>query len=238
MHAVKRAAVESAGQRLDDCVLMRGLEAVEKQELLARARLRTFKAGETIFLIGTPGDSMMAVVSGHVRISVPSADGREIILAILRDNDVFAEIAMLDGKDRTADAHAMTPCTILTLARRDVLAYFDRHPGTWLRLVEVLCERLRRTDQHIADLALLQLPARLAKVLLSLASLDATPAAGRDGTTINLSQRELGNLVGAGREGVNKCLHKWQRAGIVRVNNGVITIADRASLEQLAMQAR
>jgi CRP/FNR family transcriptional regulator, cyclic AMP receptor protein len=237
MQLVKREPLDGAGRLLGDCVLFRGLDAVAKDALLARARLRTFKAGETIFLLGSPGDTMMAVVSGQVRISVPSADGREIVLAILQDNDVFAEIAMLDGKPRTAEAHALTACTIATLARRDVLAHFTRHPKNWLSLVEVLCERLRRTDQHVADVAFLRLPVRLAKAMLRMTSIEMAQVPGPGDATIRLSQRELGNFVGAGREGVNKCLRNWQRAGLVRLENGMITIVDRSALEQLAAQA-
>jgi CRP/FNR family cyclic AMP-dependent transcriptional regulator len=208
----------------------------DKDALLSRARLRRFGAGETIFLMGSPGDSMMAVLNGNVRISVPAVDGREIVLAILHENEVFGEIAMLDGKERTADARAMTPCTLAILERRDVLAFMDRHPSAWLRLVEVLCERMRRTDLHIAEVALLQLPIRLAKALLRMSDLEPITSVGRKNATIQLSQRELGNLVGAARESVNKCLREWQRAGIVRIESSLITIADRATLEELAEQ--
>jgi CRP/FNR family transcriptional regulator, cyclic AMP receptor protein len=203
---------------------------------LSRARLRRFGVGETIFLMGSPGDSMMAVLNGNVRISVPAVDGREIVLAILHENEVFGEIAMLDGKERTADARAMTPCTLAILERRDVLAFMDRHPSAWLRLVEVLCDRMRRTDLHIAEVALLQLPIRLAKALLRMSDLEPITSVGRKNVTIQLSQRELGNLVGAARESVNKCLREWQRAGIVRIESSLITIADRATLEALAEQ--
>jgi CRP/FNR family transcriptional regulator, cyclic AMP receptor protein len=106
-----------------------------------------------------------------------------------------------------------------------------------LRLVEVLCSRLRDTDEHIAEIALLELPARLAKVLLRMARVDATSAPGRmQEVRIQLSQRELGNFVGAVRESVNKCLGDWQRAGIVRIESGQITITDRATLKELAAQ--
>ena len=186
--------------------------------------------------MGSPGDSMMAVLNGNVRISVPAVDGREIVLAILHENEVFGEIAMLDGKERTADARALTPCTLAILERRDVLAFMDRHPSAWLRLVEVLCERMRRTDLHIAEVALLQLPIRLAKALLRMSDLEPITSVGRKNATIQLSQRELGNLVGAARESVNKCLREWQRAGIVRIESSLITIADRATLEELAEQ--
>jgi len=229
--------LEDARRLLGNCVLFRGLVASEKDTLLARARLRRFAPGETIFLIGAPGDSMMAVLSGKVRISVPSPEGREIVLAILNDNEVFGEIAMLDGRERTADARAMTPCTVATLGRHDVLAYFDRHPEAWKRLVEVLCARMRLTDQHIAEVALLQLPVRLAKSLLRLTVDAAGPAAPRRDAAIELSQRELGNVVGAARESVNKCLREWQRCGTIRIENGLITIADRRALEDLAEES-
>jgi CRP/FNR family transcriptional regulator, cyclic AMP receptor protein len=236
MAAVDRTSLESFRRSLGNCVLFREIVAVDKDALLSRARLRRFGAGETIFLMGSPGDSMMAVLSGNVRISVPAVDGREIVLAILHENEVFGEIAMLDGKERTADARALTSCTLAILERRDVLAFMDRHPSAWLRLVEVLCERMRRTDMHIAEVALLQLPIRLAKALLRMSSLEPIASVGHNNPTIQLSQRELGNLVGAARESVNKCLREWQRAGIVRVESSLITIADRATLEELAEQ--
>jgi CRP/FNR family transcriptional regulator, cyclic AMP receptor protein len=226
--------LEDARRLLGDCVLFRGFVASEKDTLLARARLRRFAPGETIFLIGAPGDSMMAVLSGKVRISVPSPEGREIVLAILSDSEVFGEIAMLDGRERTADARAMTPCTIATIGRHDVLAYFDRHPEAWRRLVELLCARMRLTDQHIAEVALLQLPVRLAKALLRLTVDPAGPAVPPRDAAIQLSQRELGNVVGAARESVNKCLREWQRSGTIRIENGLITIADRGALADLA----
>jgi len=236
MATVDRMSLESFRRSLGNCVLFREIVAVDKDALLSRARLRRFGAGETIFLMGSPGDSMMAVLGGNVRISVPAVDGREIVLAILHENEVFGEIAMLDGKERTADARALTPCTLAILERRDVLAFMDRHPSAWLRLVEVLCERMRRTDVHIAEVALLQLPIRLAKALLRMSSLEPIASVGHKTATIQLSQRELGNLVGAARESVNKCLREWQRAGIVRIESSLITIADRATLEELAEQ--
>ena len=176
----------------------------------------------------------MAVLSGDVRISVPSTDGREIVLAILHENEYFGEIAMLDGKERTADARALTSCTLAILERRDVLALFERHPGAWARMVEVLCERLRATDRHVAEIALLKLPTRLAKALLRANAGHADRRVGSSG--IPLSQRELGALVGAARESVNRCLREWQRSGFVRVDGNIISILDRATLEGLADQ--
>jgi len=229
---LKRSDVEEAQRLLGACSLFSGLSNEERRQLVARAKLRSFAAGQMIFSMGSPGNSMMAVLGGSIRISIPSASGKEIVLAILQPGEIFGEIALLDGKERTADAKAMTDCQLAVLERSDVLALLERHPTAWLRVVEVLCERLRRTDQHISELALLQLPVRLAKTLLRLA--EATPGASPRGVEIQLSQRELGNFVGASRESVNKCLGDWQRAGILRIEENVIVLTDAASLEALA----
>ena len=223
--------LKDARRLLGDCVLFRKLAPHERNALVARAHMRTFKAGDTIFLMGALHDSMIAVLNGEVRISMPSADGKEIVLAIVHAGEVFGEIAMLDGKPRSADATALTVCNLAVLNRRDVLDTLERNPTAWLGLVEVLCSRLRRTDQHLVELALLGLPVRLAKTLLRV--VDAARAQVANRTDLRLSQYELANIVGAARESVNKCLHEWQRAGIIRIGKRVITIVDRAALEAL-----
>jgi CRP-like cAMP-binding protein len=233
MERRERSAIDDARRLLADCSLFRGLTADERNSLVARAHLRKYKAGETIFLMDSAGDSMIAILEGRVRISVPSPEGKEIVLAILQHGEVFGEIALLDGKGRTADARAMQACSVAVLDRRDVLAFFERHPSAWPKLVEVLCDRLRRTDVHLAELALLDIPMRLAKALLRMLMADGEMN-GAAATQIALTQRELGNIVGASRETVNKCLNEWQRRGIVTIEDNLITIADRTVLEQIA----
>ena len=118
---------------------------------------------------------MLAVLNGEVRIIVPSFGDRELQLAILQPGEVFGEIAVLDGKERTADAQANKDCDLAILGRADVLHFLRRHPDALASLVEVLCGRLRQTDQHIAEVALLNLPVRLAKVLLRIGEPDKAP---------------------------------------------------------------
>src|SRR4029078_3876101 len=105
--------------------------------------------------MGEPGDSMMAILAGTVRISAPSPDGKEIILGLLQQGEFFGELALLDGNDGSADAKAMTDCTLAILNRRDVLQFLDQPPGGWASVVEVLCERLRRTTAQITEVGLL-----------------------------------------------------------------------------------
>ena len=184
--------------------------------------------------MGDPGDCLMAVLEGTVRISVTSPGGKQIALTIMQPGDFFGEIALLDGKERTADATAMTASTMAILYRRDVSAFLDNHPNGWPSLVEVLCDRLRRTTLQISEVALLELPIRLAKAVLRITSAERDPVNGRDADQVQLSQRELGYIVGATRESVNKCIREWQRAGLVQIDGTTIKIVNRADFQALA----
>ena len=119
------------------------------------------------------------------------------------------------------------------LERRDVLACFGQHPDAWAKLVEVLCERLRVADQQMAEFALSPVPVRLARALLRLANADERAVNGVTVARVHLTQRELGNIIGATRESVNKYLRAWQRKGYVRIGGRLIAITNRAAIEGL-----
>jgi CRP/FNR family transcriptional regulator, cyclic AMP receptor protein len=126
-----RSLVEDARRLLGECGLFSGLEPDERKALFARVRIRirNFSASETIFLKGSPGDHMMAVLDGNVRISVASADGQALVLGILGPGELFGEIALLDGKDRTADASAATDCSLAILDRSEILSFWSATPA-------------------------------------------------------------------------------------------------------------
>lgn len=197
------------------------LDAAERARFIAAARPRSWPAGAAIFVVDDPGSSMMLVRSGTVRISYPTPDGHSFLLADLGPGDVFGEIAMLDGGHRSADATAVTDCTLLVFERREFMPLLE---GNW-RLAEavlkVVCERLRKADAHIADLAFADLPSRLAKALI------ARGQEGADGDLqVTDSQSTLAAMVGSSREAVNRCLRKWQGAGLVTIADGRITLSD------------
>lgn len=199
----------------------------ELNSILAHAMVRRYEEGDEIFAKGDPGNSMMAVLRGRITITVPSADGRQVVLSTMREGDVFGEIALLDGKERTADATAAADCELLVVPRQSLLSLLDRHPGLFMDFLIVLCERLRRTNEQVEDLAFLDLGARLAKALLRLEN-DNDPAAG-----LKISQRALGEIVGSSRESVNKHLQDWKRSGIIAIERGSIVIRDREALAAL-----
>jgi CRP/FNR family transcriptional regulator, cyclic AMP receptor protein len=233
MMSFNRDPVDSGRAVLAQCGLFRRLSDSERESLFARARTQKYAANESIFLMGSPGDRMVAVLNGTIRISVPSPDGKEIVLAILGPGEICGEIALLDGKERTADAKAATDCNVVVLERRDVLAFFTQYPDAWTKLIDVLCERLRTADQQMAEFALSPVPVRLAKALLRLATTDGQAMNGAPVERVHLTQRELGNVIGATRESVNKYLRAWQRKGHVRIADRLIVIANRAAVEGL-----
>ncbi|HUA56823.1 MAG TPA: Crp/Fnr family transcriptional regulator [Candidatus Sulfotelmatobacter sp.] len=206
--------------------LLRHLEPAARRRIVGFARTRRYAAGETIFLKGSAGTGMMAVLRGRVRISAPSRQGKEIVLNVIEPGEVFGEIALLDGGDRSADATALTDCELLVLERRDVMAFLETNPKACLKLLETLCQKLRRTTEQVEDILFLELPHRMAKVLVRLTR--------KDGDRVTLSQRELANLVGGTRESMNKYLGAWKRERYIVVEDGAIRVLDRGALEVVA----
>ena len=208
----------------------------EIDKMFEHAVIRRYAADAQIFYKGDLGSSMMAVLRGRVVIRAPSSDGKEVILNIINEGEIFGEIALLDGKERTADATAMTDCELLVIARRSFLPLLER-PDMMRELLNVLCERLRRTSEQVEDVLFLDVAARIAKTLLRFAKADDAPQPSAR-IVLGLSQREIGNLIGASREKVNRRLQAWRRAGIITIDKGTIFIRDAAALRSLKLIAR
>ena len=205
----------------------------EIDAILAHATVARHGEGDEIFAKGDPGNSMMAVLKGSVTISSPSPDGRQMVLTVMHAGDVFGEIALLDGKERTADAIAMTDCELLVVPRRSLLSLLERRPDLCISLLIVLCERLRRTNEQVEDLAFLELGPRIAKVLVRLAEENGDGPSRTGPAAVKISQRALGDLVGGSRESVNKHLQAWKRSGFVVLERGAIVIRDLEALASL-----
>ncbi|MGH7065549.1 MAG: Crp/Fnr family transcriptional regulator [Stellaceae bacterium] len=218
---------------LEEHYLLGKLSSSEIDHLLNYARVETYPAGQEIYAKGSPGQSMFAVLRGAAKMSSVSSEGKEIVLNIIYEGDIFGEIALLDGKERSADAVAMIDCQVLVFNRRDVLPVLERHADICLMLIRILCERLRRTSAQVEDVLFRHLEARIAKALLELAQHTSGPGGRGAPLDLHLSQRDLGNLVGSTRESVNKQLQIWQRAGLIDVAKGTIMIRNAAAIQQL-----
>src|SRR5467141_4974303 len=137
-------------------------------QLCRYAKHSTLKRGATIVSKGDPGNSLVVVISGTVKISVSSVDGRSAILNLIGAGEIFGEVAVLDGLARTADATANTNCEIYVIDRRDFLPFVRSQPALAMKFIELLCMRLRRTSEQVEQLILKDLPGRLASALLGL----------------------------------------------------------------------
>jgi CRP-like cAMP-binding protein len=214
--------------------LLRHLQPEELQQLAAHASIVQHHASTTIFRKGDPGNSLMAVVSGQVKICAFSADGKEVILNIIATGGLFGEIAVLDGAPRSADAVAIADTELLVLERRHLMPFLSGNPEVATRLIGVLCQRLRQTSEQLEDALLRNAPARLASCLLRLGHSLGRSDGRAIRLNIRLSQQQLGNLIGVSRESVNKMLGEWSRAGYLSVRSGQINIQDAAILQKLA----
>jgi len=198
--------------------------------LLAHAHVERFAAGTEIFAKGSPGQSMMAVLSGSVKITSSSPEGREIVFNIMGPGEIFGEIALLDGLERSADLIALTDCELLVILRRDFLPLLQRRADLCIMLLELLCQKLRRTSEQVEDVSFEHLNSRVAKALLRLAD---PAAAGGKPAVLRVTQRELGHMVGGSRESVNRLLQAWQKTGLVELGKGTIAIRDLQGMRRL-----
>jgi CRP/FNR family transcriptional regulator, cyclic AMP receptor protein len=215
--------------------LLGELEPSVLDQLLGYGQYRTFGRGAVIFRKGDPGDSLLAVLFGKIRISTLSADGQEIVLNVLGAGEVFGEIAFLDGKTRTAEASALEDTGLLVLQRSSFFPFVEAHPKVAMQLLEVLCARLRWVSDNYEDVIFLDLPARLAKRLLRLAERFGKPAEGGTRVAFKLSQQELGHMTGVTREAVNKVLRTWEEQDILSIERAALTIH---KIDELALIAQ
>ena len=204
--------------------LFQAMKPEELDGILRLATERRYRKGQTIFQQGDPGSSMMAVLSGRVRIGAISLDGKEITLNMIDAGEVFGEIALLDGKARSADAIAIEATHLLTIERRHFVPYLEGDLGLALRLLSVLCERLRQTSETLGDLVMFDLPARLGRTLMKLAGDYGRPSGSGIRIGIKLSQSDLSRLVASSRESVNKQMRAWEDEGLVVKEGGLLVI--------------
>jgi len=215
--------------------LLRHLRSEELSSIAASATLARHRAQATIFQQGDPGSSLMAVISGRVKICTYSVDGRELVLNIIDRGGLFGEIAVLDGQPRTGTAVAIEDTELLVLERTRLMPFLAANPEIATRLIEILCQRLRQTSEALEDTVLRDAPSRVARGLLRLAKTFGKQEPAGLRLDIKLSQQQIGNLIGISRESINRYIVDWTRAKYLEVNSGFITIKDKAALESLSV---
>lgn len=203
------------------------LTDAETLELLKKAHVQRLSAGDVVFRKDDPGDGLYGVLEGRVVVTVESAEGKELILNMFGPGEFFGEIALLDGKGRTATAVARDVSRLLFLSRAAFLPFLRQHHETAVRIIAFLCERLRRTTGLVEDSTFLSVATRLAKQLAALAD------AGPGDATVRLSQEELARTLGVTREIISRQLAIWREAGVVEIGRGWIKVRDGEVLDRI-----
>ena len=206
------------------------LEPEAFEQLCRYAKHATMKRGATIASKGDPGTSLFAVISGTVKISVSSPDGRNAILNLIGPGEIFGEVALLDGQSRSADATTNTNCELFIIDRRDFIPFVRSQPALAMKFIELLCARLRTTSDQVEQVILQNLPGRLASALLRLTEKHKAAQGGR---TIAITQQEISEMVGMTRESINKQLRAWAARDWVRLEHGAIVVLKPQALQTL-----
>lgn len=196
--------------------------------LFKNCRPERYRAGEYLFMHEDVADRIYGVLWGVMEVSIYSADGRKLVANIELPRSLVGEIGALDGGVRTASAHCLTDCTLVSLERAQLLDRLEKNAPLALAMIELLCARLRWISGERSDQALLKIEARLAKRLLFLSGL----IADRDGW-IAISQAELAAFLGASRESVNKLLNDWRALSLISTRRGAIMIMNAQGLRSI-----
>ena len=198
-------------------------------------RRQASPAAETLFNEGDPGDRLYVVTEGKIKLGRTAADGRENLLAILGPGEMFGELSLFDPGPRTATATAVTDATLFGLGHDDLQPWLTGAArGRRPQLLAALAQRLRRTNEAMADLVFSDVPGRVAKALLDLARRFGVQSEDGLHVTHDLTQEELAQLVGASRETVNKALADFASRGFLRLEARAVVILD---IERLSRRA-
>ncbi len=231
---MNRGSVNAPSEKanlIDLVPLFRGMSPQLLGELAQKMRPLRFRSGTAIFHADDVGSMMYIIISGAVKIFIPSTDGREVVLAIHRTGDLFGEMSLLDNERRSASASTLDDTEMVSLSREDFQDVLARHPDASRAILDVLVKRLRQTNQSIQDAYLLDVPGRLARRLLILAREHGIKTDEGVEIGLRVSQQDLASMIGASRVAVNKQLQAWRHDGIVDVRRQRVTILKPEALE-------
>lgn len=212
---------------LKKCGLFQHLEEAQLMRLAERLKPIVFRRNAVIFLKDEVGEELYIIRSGRVKISMLNSDGKDLIINIYGQNEVFGEMALFDGLPRSASATALQTVEVLSLSRAVFKELLGNVPGLAVNIIELLSRRLRYTTEQAQMLGLFDAYERVAHKLVQLAELNQTSY------EINLSQQELAAMLGLTREWLNKVLKAFAQQGLLEQSRAKIIIRDLKSLKQM-----
>jgi CRP/FNR family transcriptional regulator, cyclic AMP receptor protein len=209
--------------------LFSGLQREELAKFGELTRERSYPKGSVILFQDDPGDSLFVLRQGRVKVVLIGEDGREVILGVLEPGAHFGELALIDDQPRSAHVIAMDDAQLLILRREDFRRRVEANPSIAWALLTELSRRLRRADQKIGGLVLLDVPGRIARLLLDLADEAGTPAIDKP-----LTHQTIAQMIGASRETVSRAMKEFQDSGLITVVRRRIAVGNRDALEKRA----
>jgi len=214
--------------------LFAALDDEAQQALLAQMSSSRLERGDILFREGDQGDTLYVIGEGKVKLGRTSADGRENLIAILGPGEMFGELSLFDPGPRTMTATAVAETQLMGLGNDSLTMLLSGRPEVAKALLAALAARLRRTNEHLADLVFTDVPGRVAKALLDLANRFGRPV--EDGIMVahDLTQEELAQLVGASRETVNKALADFATRGWLKLEARAVLLLDVDRLKRRA----
>ncbi|HEX4678607.1 MAG TPA: Crp/Fnr family transcriptional regulator [Gaiellaceae bacterium] len=207
--------------------LFSGLQREELQKFAELTRERSYPRGSVILFQDDPGDSLFVLRVGRVKVVLIGEDGREVILGVLEPGAHFGELALIDDQPRSAHVIAMEDAQLLILRREDFRRRVEANPTVAWALLTELSRRLRRADNKIGGLVLLDVPGRIARLLLDLADEAGSPTIEKP-----LTHQTIAQMIGASRETVSRAMKEFQDAGLITVERRRIGLGDRDALEK------
>lgn len=212
--------------------LFAGMDKSELAHLAEVAFPKTFLKGSIILMEKELGSTLSVITKGKVKVAVTSEEGKEVILAVFSEGDFFGDLALLDGKPRSASVVAMEETELLNLGRRDFLFQLENNPKLALGIMRTLATRLRKADRQIESLALLDVSGRVARTLLDLASEhgEKTPRGLR--IEKRPTHQEIANMAGTSRETVTRVLGDMQKKNLILVEGEDIYLLEGEAFQE------
>ncbi|MCZ6800531.1 MAG: Crp/Fnr family transcriptional regulator [Nitrospirae bacterium] len=192
--------------------------------LAASGSRRKLPAKNVVFQEGEPGDFLLIILSGKVKVLLSGSDGKEYILTILGAGNFFGEMAVLDSAPRSATVMTVEPCEFLVLKTQDLSALLKKHPGIALKILKNLSQRLRKTNEQIRSLVMFDIYGRVGRCLLNLAEMQGGRAEGQFLVSNRPTFQELAKMVGCSREALSRAMKTLKENGCLTVTRNTIYI--------------
>jgi CRP/FNR family transcriptional regulator, cyclic AMP receptor protein len=228
------AGGKPAIELLKDVPVFAGLDPDDFARLALLLTEKHYPKDAVVVSASDPGDALFIIVDGDAKVSLWSDNGREIILSTLQTGAFFGEMALIDGEARSANVTVTRDAHMLRLARKDFLGILRRYPSITINVMTEMCVRLRRADESIGNLALLDVYGRVARFLMELGEEDGESS--DEGIVLRKvpTQQHIASRIGTSRETVSRALSEFQRRGLIEQRGKGLLVRDELDVKSVS----